>query len=77
VLLVKLNVCEPEAPPATVTAKVLGELLPQELSAVTVILPELPPNVTVIEVLPCPAVILLRKGTVQVYVLALATGLIE
>ena len=55
-------------PGFTVTAKVLTALVPQELSAVTVILPFCPalPVVTVIEVVPAPAVMVHPAGTVQV-----------
>ena len=38
----------------------------QELEGVTEMLPAVPPIVTVIEMVPCPAVIVLPVGTVQV-----------
>ena len=51
----------------TVTDNEAGELLPHALSAVTVTLPELAvPQLTVIEVVPCPVVILAPDGTVHV-----------
>ena len=52
----------------TVTAKLLAALVPQLLPAVTVIFPFCPavPVVTVIEVVPVPAVIDHPVGTVQV-----------
>ena len=49
-----------------VTARVRAEPEPQSLSAVTVTLPELDPKVTVIEVVPSPAVIVAPLGTPQV-----------
>ena len=51
----------------TVAAKVLAVLVPQELVAVTVIFPFCPvvPVVAVIEVVPCPEVILQPAGTTQ------------
>ena len=49
-----------------VMALLLAELLPDALSAVTVTLPAVEPNVTVIEVEPSPAVIEAPVGTVQV-----------
>ena len=63
----------------TVTPKVLDELVPQEFCAVTLMLPFWPPApaVTVIEVVPAPAVIVHPVGTVQLYVVALATAEIE
>jgi hypothetical protein len=48
------------------TASVRAVLEPQELSAVTETLPELVPNVTVMEVVPDPEVIEAPVGTVQV-----------
>jgi hypothetical protein len=59
----------------TVTARLLAVLVPQLLPAVTLILPFCPalPVVTVIEVVPAPAVIDHPAGTVQVYVVALVT----
>ena len=49
-----------------VTAKTLAVLVPQPLLAVTLTLPEVEPKVIVAEVVPCPAVIVLPEGTVQV-----------
>jgi hypothetical protein len=62
----------------TVTAKLLAELVPQLFPAVTVIFPFWPgvPVVTVIEVVPVPAVIAHPDGTVQVYVVAFVTAAI-
>ena len=51
---------------STVTAVQLEELAPQMLSAVTHTLPDEVPRVTVMEVVPCPAVIEAPLGTVQV-----------
>ena len=55
-------------PGLTVTASVLAALVPQELPAVTVILPFCPvvPVVTVIDVVPAPAVMVHPTGTVHV-----------
>ena len=52
----------------TETFNDLGELVPQELDAVTVIVPFAPvvPVVTVIDSVPCPPVIVHPAGTVQV-----------
>ena len=66
-----------EVPPVTVppmlageivTARLLAELVPQLLPAVTVIFPFCPadPVVTVIDIVPAPAVIDQPAGTVQV-----------
>ncbi len=54
-------------PGSIVTPSDLGRLVPQLLPAVTVIFPLLPkaPVVTVIEVVPCPAVIDHPEGTVH------------
>jgi hypothetical protein len=62
-------------PGNTVTATVLGVLIPQLLPAETLIFPFCPeaPVVTVIEVVPCPAVIVQPIGTVHVYEVALGT----
>jgi hypothetical protein len=59
----------------TVTARVLGELVPHPFPAVTLKFPFCPANpvVTVIDVDPAPAVIFQPVGTVQAYVLAFAT----
>ena len=51
---------------AIMMALVLAALLPDALSAVTVTLPAVEPKVTVIEVVPSPAVIEAPVGTVQV-----------
>jgi hypothetical protein len=63
-------------PGPTVTAFVLVALFPQELPAVTVMLPFCPaaPVVTVIDVVPAPAVIVQPAGTAHVYVVAFATA---
>jgi hypothetical protein len=53
----------------TVTAKlpnVTPVPLPHTLLGVTVTFPEVDPHVTVIELLPCPAVMLAPDGTVHV-----------
>ena len=50
----------------TVTAKVFALLAPQALSAVTDMFPEVEPKVTVIPVVPCPAVMVAPEGTVHV-----------
>ena len=49
----------------TVTARLLAVPLPQALVGVTVTLPAVVPQVTVIEVVPWPAVTLAPLGTVQ------------
>ena len=51
----------------TVTANVFAALVPQLLLAVTLTLPFCPavPDVTVIEIVPCPPVILQPAGTVH------------
>ena len=54
----------------TVTARVAAELVPQVLPAVTVTFPAVLPQVTVIDVVPWPAVIDAPDGTVHVYVVA-------
>jgi len=60
-------VIEPAAATVGVTVTALLELvpLPQLLLGVTLTFPEVVPQVTVIEVLPCPAVMLAPAGTVQ------------
>ena len=55
----------------------LAVLVPQELPAVTLILPDEPPNVTVTDVVPEPAVIEAPDGTVQLYEIAPDTADIE
>ena len=61
----------------TVTVTELDPLVPQLLPAVTEMLPLFPyaPVVTVIDVVPAPAVIVQPVGTVQVYVVAFVTAL--
>ena len=63
-------------PGFTVTASVLAALVPHEFPAVTVMFPFCPvlPVVTVIDVVPVPAVILQPAGTAHVYVVALGTA---
>ena len=55
-------------PGLTITGKILAALVPHELPAVTVIFPFCPvaPVVTVIEVVPAPAVIVQPVGTAHV-----------
>jgi hypothetical protein len=52
--------------PDEVTTIELATLEPQLLFAVTSILPDVLPNVTVIDVVNCPAVIVDPEGTVHV-----------
>jgi hypothetical protein len=59
----------------TVTGKLLAALVPHPLVAVTVILPPAFPDVTVIDVDDCPAVMVQSAGTVQVYEVAVGTAL--
>ncbi len=47
------------------TVRVLAELVPQPLDAITEIAPPLPSAVTVMEAEPCPAVTVQPVGTVQ------------
>ena len=63
----------------TVTAFEAAAVVPHAFPAVTVIFPFCPadPAVTVIELVPAPAVIVQPDGTVHVYVVALATAAIE
>jgi len=63
---------------AMVTASVEGALVPQLFVAVTVIFPFWPelPEVTVMEMVPCPAVIVQPVGTVHVYEVAEGTAVI-
>ena len=60
-----------------VTTREAAALVPQLLPAVTVMLPFWPalPVVTVIDVVPCPPVMLHPVGMVHVYMEALATAL--
>lgn len=60
-----------------ITARIVGRLEPQLLFAVTEIFPDAFPNVTLIEVVPCPELIVEPTGTLQVYEVAPTTGLIE
>ena len=60
-----------------VAANMLAALAPQLLFAVTLILPELTPKVTVIELVVCPAVMVAPDGTLQVYEVAPATAATE
>ena len=50
---------------STVTGKQVAMLVPQALPAVTQTVPEVLPKVTVIVLLPCPAVMEEPDGTVQ------------
>ena len=52
-------------------------LFPQLLPAVTQIFPDVLPNVTVIDVLPCPAVMTDPVGAVHVYEVAPLTAEME
>ena len=58
---------------STVTVWQLGKLVPQALPAVTHIVPEVTPKVTVANLVPCPEVILAPAGTVHVYTVVLGT----
>lgn len=53
-------------PGLTATAKDCAALVPQEFPAVTVIFPPEVPEVTVTDVVPCPAVMFHPEGTVHV-----------
>ena len=53
-------------PGLTNTAFVCAVLVPQEFPAVTVMLPPAVPDVTVIEMVPCPPVIAHPAGTAHV-----------
>lgn len=63
-------------PARTVTPRFLTVLVPQLLPAVILIFPFCPvePVVTVIEVVPCPPVIIQPVGAVQLYVVAPVTA---
>ena len=60
-----------------VTASTLGVLVKLQLLAVTLILPLTVPAVTVIEVVPCPAVMEYPEGTAHEYEVANGTAAIE
>jgi hypothetical protein len=66
-------------PGSTVTVMVDADDVPHALLAVTDIAPFCPaaPEVTVMEFVPAPAVIVHPVGTVQLYVVALVTAAIE
>ena len=61
----------------TVTARLALVPLKQLLVGVTLTLPEVDPQLTVIPAVPCPAVMLAPAGTVQSYPVAPGTALIE
>ena len=61
----------------TVTARLLVVPVKQPLLGVTVTLPDVDPQSTVIEVVPCPDAIVAPVGTVHVYVVALVTAVVE
>jgi len=61
----------------TVTLKLDPVPLKQLLLGVAVTLPEVDPQLTVMDVVPCPAVIVAPAGTAHVYVVAPATAEIE
>ena len=61
----------------TVTASVEAALVPQPLAAVTEMLPAALPDVTVMDMVPCPAVMVHPAGTVHVYDEAPGTAVIE
>jgi hypothetical protein len=63
--------------PNTVTVIQDAELLKQVLESVTQMLPPADPTVTVMEVVPCPEVIVHPVGTVQLYERAPLTGLMK
>ena len=52
-------------PEATVTDKIVDNEIPQSFCAFTFTLPEMAPQLTVIEEVPCPATIDAPAGTVQ------------
>ena len=60
----------------TATVKILAALVPHPLVAVTVIVPPAFPDVTVIDVVDCPAVMVQSAGTVHVYEVAVGTAVI-
>jgi len=61
----------------TVTLKLDPVPLKQLLLGITATVPELLPKLTVIDVVPCPDVIVAPAGTVHVYVVAPVTAAIE
>lgn len=61
----------------TVTVKLRIALLPQKLEANTVTFPLLLPAVTVIVLVPCPALMTHPAGTDHIYEVAFTTGVIE
>ena len=77
------GVVEPVIAPGTdgrfigVIDKQLGALVPQALTEETQILPVALPTVTLIEVVPCPELIVYPPGTVQIYEVAPETGAME
>ena len=58
----------------TVTASELEAPFSQKLPGVTVIVPDVTPNVIVIDVVFCPLLIVAPDGTVQSYLVAPVTG---
>ena len=61
----------------TVTPMQVTELVPHALDAETQTLPEVLPKVTVIERVPCPAVMMAPGGTVQFLIGGVPTGATE